>query len=70
MDNHDFGDIPPERREIVQKQAAKWFAILLTSGLVMGGILAFGVFKVIEHFGLAQKPDQPSLRIELNRGNK
>ncbi|MFM7577322.1 MAG: hypothetical protein ACKO5Q_10345 [Microcystaceae cyanobacterium] len=59
----DFSDLSPERKEAAQKQARKWFLILLTSGLLMGLIVALGIVQLLQKFGLAAKPDHP-LRIE------
>lgn len=52
-----------QRKIAVQKQARKWFLILLASGLVLGAIISFGVVKFMEKFGLTDEPDY-RLRIE------
>jgi hypothetical protein len=59
-----FSDVPPARAKAAKKQALKWFAILLTIGLVLGGVMAFGVVKIIKELGLNKKPERPP-RIEL-----
>ncbi|MGL5033470.1 MAG: hypothetical protein ACRC6M_06675 [Microcystaceae cyanobacterium] len=61
--DQDFSDIPPERQRIARQQANKWFFTLLISGLLIGCLAAFGVVQLIQHFGLANKPNHP-LRIE------
>lgn len=52
-----------QRKIAVQKQARKWFLILLASGLVLGAIIAFGIVQIMHKFGLTDKP-QHRLRIE------
>ncbi len=53
----EFPDISLERQEAAKKQARKWFLILLTTGLVLGIVVAFGVVQVIQKLGLDNKPN-------------
>ncbi len=46
-----------------KQQASKWFFILLLIGLVLGGLLSFGVVKLLQEFGLTARPNHP-LRIQ------
>jgi hypothetical protein len=55
----NFSDIPSERRKLALKQANRFFLVLLVSGLVIGGVLAFGLVKIINKLGLADKPNHP-----------
>ncbi len=59
----DFSDIPLERRKVAEKQARNWFFILMGSGLLIGVIVAFGIVQLLQKFGLADKPQNPT-RIE------
>lgn len=53
----EFPDISLERQEAAKKQARKWFLILLTTGLVLGIFVAFGVVQIIQKLGLDNKPN-------------
>ncbi len=55
----DFSDIAPERRKSALKEANKFFLILLISGLILGGILSFGLVKILDKLGLTEKPNHP-----------
>lgn len=59
----DYG-LPSDRVKAAKKQARKWFAILLTIGLVVGGVMAIGVAKLIKELGLNKKPERAP-QIEL-----
>lgn len=54
------------RQQQAKQQANKWFFILLGCGLVLGILLAFGIVKLLQDFGLTTKPNHP-LRIEQYR---
>ncbi|BFM41018.1 hypothetical protein [Synechocystis sp. LKSZ1] len=54
------------RQQRAKQQANKWFLILLGCGLILGVLLAFGVVKLLQDFGLTTKPNHP-LRIEPYR---
>jgi hypothetical protein len=54
------------RQQQAKRQANKWFLILLGCGLILGTLLAFGVVKLLQEFGLTTKPNHP-LRIEQYR---
>jgi hypothetical protein len=51
-------DLSPARVKAAKRQARKWFAILLTIGLVLGAGLAFGVVKLLNKLGLTEKPNR------------
>ena len=53
--------VPNGREEAAKNQARRWFAILLTVGLVLGGATSIGVVKVLNELGLTEKPDRPFL---------
>lgn len=53
-----------QRIDAAKKQARRWFLILLSFGLVLGGLMAVGIVKILNNLGLTAKPDHP-LRIEL-----
>lgn len=50
--------LSPARIKAAKRQARKWFAILLTIGLVLGAGLAFGVVKLLNKLGLTEKPNR------------
>jgi hypothetical protein len=62
----DYG-LSPARAEAAKRQARKWFAILLSLGLVLGTAMAIGVVKLIDELGLNQKPDRPLLSEPLQK---
>lgn len=53
----DYG-LSTARAEAAKRQARKWFAILLTIGLLLGTAMAVGVVKLIQELGLNQKPQR------------
>lgn len=53
----DFG-LSTARTKAVKKQALKWFIILLSIGLVLGGVMSVGVVKLLNQLGLTQKPQR------------
>lgn len=64
-----FSNLPQERpeyglstarAEAAKKQARKWFAILLTIGLVLGVGMAIGVVKILNQLGLTPQSDRPA----------
>ncbi len=46
--------IPPETRRAIRRT----FLVLLATGLLIGGITAFGIVKVMNHFNLIGVPEQ------------
>jgi hypothetical protein len=40
------------------------FIILIATGLVLGGIFAFAVVKLLNHFGLTDKPTHPQIEFK------
>lgn len=54
-----------ERERQVKSQANRWFLILLAVGIVLGGITAWGVVKLLSNLGLTG-PAQPSLSSPKN----
>lgn len=57
-DSEGYSGLSAAREEAAKRQARKWFVILLTIGLVLGGILSVGVVKILNHFGLTAKPER------------
>lgn len=55
--DQDFG-LSPATTKAAKRQARKLFAILLSIGLILGGVLSFGVVKLLKELGLTQKPQR------------
>lgn len=55
--DQDFG-LSPATTKAAKKQARKLFAILLSIGLILGGVLSVGVVKLLNELGLTQKPQR------------
>lgn len=51
----DFG-LSTATTQAAKRQARKLFAILLSIGLILGGVLSVGVVKLLKELGLTQKP--------------
>ena len=59
----ELPNLSQERIDAAKKQARRWFLILLSFGLVLGGLVAIGVVKILNNLGLTARPDHP-LRLE------
>ena len=49
-----------ERRKMAQKQAGRYFALLVIIGLVLGVFVSIGTVKLLKQWGLLDRP-QPTL---------
>ena len=56
-DNYNFNN-ETERKKRAVKQAKVAFITLLIAGLFLGAIVAFGVIKLMNYFGLNDKTNQ------------
>lgn len=66
----DYLDISEPRRHKALKRARNWFVLLVTTGLALGIVVAFGVVQVLNSLGLTAKPDVPlQIQLEQDRGN-
>ena len=50
-----------ERRKMAQRQAGRYFLILVIIGLVLGVFVSIGTVKLLKQWGLLDRP-QPTLR--------
>jgi hypothetical protein len=55
----DETKLSPERIAATKKQARKWFIILIIVGVVIGAVASVALVKVLDTFGLTDKPEQP-----------
>lgn len=51
--------LSPERITATKRQARKWFIVLIAVGLVMGAVASVALVKVLDTFGLTDKPERP-----------
>lgn len=66
----DYADISEPRRRQALNRARNWFVLLVSGGILLGVIVAFGVVQVLNSLGLTAKPDAPlPIQMERNQGN-
>ncbi|MEB3160286.1 MAG: hypothetical protein VKL20_02365 [Synechocystis sp.] len=65
----NYLDISEPRRRQALKRARNWFVLLITAGLGLGIVVAFGVVQVLNRLGLTTKPDAP-LQIQIERNQQ
>jgi hypothetical protein len=54
MANRPEEQLPPESRRAIRRA----FLALLATGLLIGGITAFGIVQLMDHFNLIGVPEQ------------
>ena len=68
LNNNNDDDFDKFEEEEIPAQTVnkirRLFFILLSVGLVLGAITAFGVIKVLNHFGLTDKTPQLEIPVE------
>jgi hypothetical protein len=52
--------VSPERKRTFKRL----FITLIALGLILGGVFAFAVVKLLNHFGLTDKPSQPQIELK------
>ncbi len=55
MNNRPQDQVSPETRRAIRRA----FWVLLATGLLIGGITAFGIVRLMNHFNLIGVPEQP-----------
>lgn len=67
--DEEYADISEARRRQALHRARNWFVLLVSAGLALGVVVAFGIVQALNYFGLTNKPDAPlPMQIEQNRG--
>ena len=59
LSNEEAHDFSHQSLQIRKKEIQRLFFLLLITGLVLGGLVAFGVVKLLNQFGLTDNQPNP-----------